>query len=96
MDWDGSRRDIKDLAKEARKHFPNAIGWMFAFRFRFISDVSAGEGEDRWVSIPFSDNLKQQIINANDYAGVFLSGRMNYGVVIPLEATIIVQEGKAK
>lgn len=93
MDWNGEARDIKALAKAAQKDFPNAVAWQYAMRFRFVPDVTDSErGEERWVSIPFSRDFKQQLQNAIDYAGVFTSGQMNYGVVIPLEVTIVVQE----
>ena len=89
-DWDGMD-DVKELAKYVKITYPDATRWQFAFHLRFIQDVESGEGEDRWVSIPFGSNLKTQVRNANDYLDVLLSGKMNYGVVIPLGVIVVIQ-----
>lgn len=87
-DWDGIA-DFERLSEVAKAEGAEKVS--FAFRLRFIPDVEEPDQyTERWVSIPFSSNMRQQVINANDYMDNFLSGRLNYGLVVPIEATVVI------
>lgn len=90
--WDGYG-DIDYLADTVKKSFPYAEAWQWSLRLRFVSDTDTGEGEDRWVSRAFDTDFDRAVTNIKDYLEVFTSGKMNYGLVTPIQVTCVVSEG---
>ena len=96
-DFDGLN-DVKELAKLAKKFYPDARNAMFAFRMRIVSDAKTGETEDRWVSIPFAVDggkgvIDRQANEAGEYLRILMEGRTTYGLpAIPIEITVVINE----